>query len=489
MCIPFFFRRSKPPEASTPTAPPPPRAAETDQPPANKRISPVVTPTPPPQVEQQPQIPAVPKSLPSQVDETLAECPRFRIVLIGNSGVGKSSLVRSIFNIDPDKIDIARNRAGDANIEREYTSSANPNFILHDSKGFEAGSGVNWDTVETFLKRRLKYDLPGRIHAIWFCVETPRKGGRVLQERDEKLLKLAKELNIPIIAVFTKYDLLVTQFWIQDKQPGKSKQKRDDDAERNASDSFHRSVEELQAATDLLIPCVKVSTKNTQGTLIDLMNETRSTLHEVGDKLWVLWAQQVNVRQMVEVSISKGFKKYWRDLGQSSEFEGQILIDCVHHIHDDVLKVWNFNDLTKILSGTDFFTRMIGLVKPLIDDQIDPTRFPTGPVPRFGGTDATVLVPLLERFGFNLPAIQYLYNKYQKYPSTEKFLATYIINLILILHGIFKLLLQFPDPPRALSNSLVLDVYANLRKPALDDIDFAANPEQVIKNQLGLLLD
>ncbi|KAF8350974.1 hypothetical protein F5887DRAFT_935338 [Amanita rubescens] len=494
MCIPFRFRRSQPRETSTPTAPPPPRAANPSKPeseadqPANKRIPPVVTPTPPPHVEQ---IPAVPPDLPSQVDKTLAECPRFRIVLIGNSGVGKSSLVRSIFNVDPDKIDIPNNRAGDADIEREYTSPANPRFILHDSKGFEAGSGVNWDMVEKFLKRRLKYDLPGRIHAIWFCIETPRKGGRLLQTGDERLLKLAKELNIPIIAVFTKYDRLVAQFWRQDNQP--DKQKRGDDAERNASDSFNLSVKELRAVTDLSIPCVKVSTEpeNTQQTLIDLTKETRSTLHEIGDKLWVLWvaAQQVNVRQKVEVSISEGFKKYWRDLGQSSEFEGQILIDCVHRIHDDVLKVWNFNDPTKILSGTDFFTKMIGLVKPLIDDQIDPTRFPTEPVSSFGSTGAAVLPALLENFGFKPPAIQYLYDKYQKYPSTGKFLATYIINLVLILHGVFKLLLQLPDPPRALSSNLVLNVYNDLRKSALDDIDFTTNPEQVIRKQLGPLLD
>jgi hypothetical protein len=40
-------------------------------------------------------------------------------------------------------------------------------------------------------------------------------------------------------------------------------------------------------------------------TLIDLTNETRSRLHEIGDKLRVLWvaAQQVNARQKVEVSI------------------------------------------------------------------------------------------------------------------------------------------------------------------------------------------
>jgi len=29
----------------------------------------------------------------------------------------------------------------------------------------------------------------------------------------------------------------------------------------------------------------------------------------------------------------------------------------------------------KILSGTEFFTQMIGLVKPLIDDQVDETLY------------------------------------------------------------------------------------------------------------------
>jgi len=39
---------------------------------------------------------------------------------------------------------------------------------------------------------------------------------------------------------------------------------------------------------------------------------------------------------------------YWLDLGQSSAFEDKILIECINRIHDDVLKVWNFNDPTKV---------------------------------------------------------------------------------------------------------------------------------------------
>ena len=73
---------------------------------------------------------------------------------------------------------------------------------------------------------------------------------------------IVRIVNIPIIAIFTKYDQLVTQFWRQDREPGKSEQKRSDDAERNALDSFNRSVKELQEewGNSLTIPCVRVST-------------------------------------------------------------------------------------------------------------------------------------------------------------------------------------------------------------------------------------
>jgi hypothetical protein len=130
---------------------------------------------------------------------------------------------------------------------------------------------------------------------------------------------IVRIVNIPIIVVFTKYDRLVMEFWRKGNLPEKSK----DDAEKKASDFFDSSVKELQ---DLSMPCVKVSTTGPNArrlsisplpshsidtthciteTLIDLTKETRGRLHEVEDKLQVLWvtAQQVNARQKVEVSI------------------------------------------------------------------------------------------------------------------------------------------------------------------------------------------
>jgi hypothetical protein len=105
--------------------------------------------------------------------------------------------------------------------------------------GFEPGSDGNWEKVQKCLKKRQGYELPEKIHAIWFCVVTPRTGTRLPQTGDEKLLQLAKEcdsgpfvawssayhrlVHIPIIAVFTKYDLLINQFFQEDPATAEEK--------------------------------------------------------------------------------------------------------------------------------------------------------------------------------------------------------------------------------------------------------------------------
>ncbi|KZP16634.1 hypothetical protein FIBSPDRAFT_865778 [Athelia psychrophila] len=143
------------------------------------------------------------------------EYPRFRILIIGKSGAGKSSLINTAFRIQEDEgqANVARMLAGVHDINKEITCRANRQFVLHDSQGFEGGETNNLAIVEKFLKSRgSSVDISEQVHAVWLCLPIPTTGGRMLEIGVEKFLKLKTEGKLgkmPLIAVFTKYDLLL----------------------------------------------------------------------------------------------------------------------------------------------------------------------------------------------------------------------------------------------------------------------------------------
>ncbi|KZP09850.1 hypothetical protein FIBSPDRAFT_938325 [Athelia psychrophila] len=143
--------------------------------------------------------------------EILIECPRCE----SQSGAGKSSLINTAFRVQKDEgqADVASDEAGEHDINKEITCRANQQFVLHDSQGFEGGEANNLAIVEKFLKGRgSSVDISEQVHAVWLCLPIPTTGGRVLETGVEKFLKLktgGKFGKMPLIAVFTKYDLLL----------------------------------------------------------------------------------------------------------------------------------------------------------------------------------------------------------------------------------------------------------------------------------------
>lgn len=58
---------------------------------------------------------------------------------------------------------------GEADIDREIPSKANPQFLLHDSQGFEHGEADTLQTVRDFIKRRSEMpEIKLKLHAIWY---------------------------------------------------------------------------------------------------------------------------------------------------------------------------------------------------------------------------------------------------------------------------------------------------------------------------------
>ncbi|THU87516.1 hypothetical protein K435DRAFT_842508 [Dendrothele bispora CBS 962.96] len=434
-------------------------------------------------------------SLPSQVEETLAACPQFRILLVGNSGVGKSSLVSSIFNISKEQTGVQHGRAGAADINREYTSLSNPRFILHDSQGFEAGSAVNWETVQAFIKaKRKEKELKNRLHAIWLCLETPRTGSRLLETGDQNLLRTAQELQIPVIVVFTKYDFLFNEKYkeLQEEDEDKEYEELEPVAETKAAAALKERLREFTDFDFTSVSWAKVSTgkdyKDAKGRL-DMLHEltrvTRKCLHNVEADLWPSWAA---AQQLSETEKASKLE-YWLDLGENTVYEKHRLIECMARIRDDILLVWNFNDPDKLLVSQEFGSKMFEFVKEFLPEPVTTSDFSaTSDYVSVAAAIVPVLGQIVAAGSIITSFAKAAYSGYQKGHSTAVCFGVYITDFTLILHHLFLATLV-REPPRPLTPELVdetLRLYQNgdasrIHKAVLGAIGrVPSNPERKI---------
>ncbi|KAG6328413.1 hypothetical protein ID866_10676 [Astraeus odoratus] len=102
--------------------------------------------------------------------ESLNECPRFRILVIGKTGVGKTLLINRAFGITTavkwPKLPSDDHR-GEPDIEQPLIS-ADGRFVLHDSNVFDQDEGQKLAAVESFIKRhKNQTDVGSQLHAVW----------------------------------------------------------------------------------------------------------------------------------------------------------------------------------------------------------------------------------------------------------------------------------------------------------------------------------
>ncbi|KDQ50341.1 hypothetical protein JAAARDRAFT_710855, partial [Jaapia argillacea MUCL 33604] len=212
------------------------------------------------------------------------------------SGVGKPSLINTIFNVDD--VSVQHYAAGEATIDKEITSPQNPRFVLHDSQGYQPGDVKNFDMLKTFVsKRRNTVDKWDRIYVIW-CLFQDRVHP---SEIDRKFEELARE-----------------------------------EVEKTC-------ISPLQLKTrNRLVSHVPISSTSNY-------YDISLSLELAGSVALVFgMAQRVDSNLKICDSIIVGQKIYWSGLVTGAHFFGSRLEGCLAAIHDNIVKIWNIRGLEEV---------------------------------------------------------------------------------------------------------------------------------------------
>jgi len=391
----------------------------------------------------------------STIDDILKSVGQFRILSVGRSGVGKSSLINRVFGIED--ASVSHHKPGVSDIYQEHISGENGYFVLHDSQGFEPGDLSNFRTVRTFLEERSRQSLPlkDRVHGLWLCVETPTAGGRVFEKGDEELLKFTHKIQLPIVIVFTQYDRLV-----RTKRAGlKEETPHMDDDTLNS-----RSVEEAWKAFEICLQSLRrtmghlgigmpsyarVSVRlGFQEDVSELVQVTRNIVKErlEGDA-WIMWAiaQRANLPLKIDACIINGMSGFTRGLAGGAPVGPILLRDCLMQIHKDVMTCWNFEG--NILYSEEFKQLMLYLVQD-VSEGTQP-HFPDRSLLRISrfvdlvtATEAPIAPPVAI-LGLTFKFVQWLSTTVlEKEPPVQRLLFAYTVDLIRVLRELFDITLR-----------------------------------------------
>ncbi|KAJ4002644.1 hypothetical protein NW766_012769 [Fusarium irregulare] len=91
----------------------------------------------------------------------------FRILVCGKTGVGKSTLINKVFGVEMTDESLSYDQ-GVHDINVAFESPKHPGLLIHDSRGWQAGSDAELDLIAKFLRHRAFQEDPAEaLHVIW----------------------------------------------------------------------------------------------------------------------------------------------------------------------------------------------------------------------------------------------------------------------------------------------------------------------------------
>ncbi|PPQ83709.1 hypothetical protein CVT25_006143 [Psilocybe cyanescens] len=214
-----------------------------------------------------------------------AKYKHFRILVIGRANAGKTTLLK---------------RRGTHNIHRAFTFTSNPKFIFHDSAGFEAGGEEELNAVMDFIEKCSNAGVvDDQIHIIWFCFDPDVS--RPLLDLEVKFFNEKRKWNVPVVAIFMKFDDLISQVWNRKNTP----EQNIVHALNTLQQKFEQPLRNYQFP-----PCAYVrldaldkNESDHQKQIGELMKQTAASIDNLALKMLFVTVQQNNLKICIKYAI------------------------------------------------------------------------------------------------------------------------------------------------------------------------------------------
>ncbi|KAI9456366.1 hypothetical protein BJY52DRAFT_1224263 [Lactarius psammicola] len=258
---------------------------------------------------------------------TLAKHFKFRILVIGRSGSGKSSHIKAVFKVDVTRVRREKPVSTASFVQKTVTGHGRaacligpwPNRAMAqpDSAG-SPGDSQDLQTIRDFVSYRTDASRspPERLlHAVWIYVPASDAIAGRLGDGVEEIPGLR---NVPVVVVFTKFDVVVSQVRLD--SPSGEPQRHEP----------ARARAHIMLITDSRAPSARSS---------------RQGAKQQAGAVPLAWSAALRVNHESSFKLPS---RYWRSLLSSLDFADQTLKNCVNIIHVDIVEIWNMDNKTKV---------------------------------------------------------------------------------------------------------------------------------------------
>ncbi|KAF8272797.1 hypothetical protein EI94DRAFT_1677526 [Lactarius quietus] len=241
---------------------------------------------------------------------------RFRVLIVGRANAGKTSILQRVCETTDSPVIYRRTGKegekrseevklepsidrGEHTIDDELVFSNNEGYVFHDSRGIESGSTKELGILQEFIRRKCgEGQLSSRLHAIWYCVPMDN-------QRPQLDLKFYKDIcpdqNVPIIAVFTKYDQFLRNIGMHladypDEYP-------DRNVSEVAEELFQEYYLHLLGEDFRYVRLQKMHKQNTN--CDDLIEKTAAALNDDIVALMLVAVQRRNLELSVKIALNR----------------------------------------------------------------------------------------------------------------------------------------------------------------------------------------